>query len=135
MSLFQTLFKKITESPILYVRFKKNEFEIKHIQSGKSISRKATTPFSNDRLLIADFETAEAFMKNIIDELLKDENKLILKSNRIIIQPVDSILNTITPNDKKLYIECGITSGAKDVWLTNKPGLLSDEAILELLKK
>jgi len=75
MSLFETILNKLIASPILYVRFKKNELEIKHIQSGKSISRKSTIQFSNNRLLIADFEPAEAFMREVTYELLNIKNK------------------------------------------------------------
>ena len=35
MSLLKNVLQRILPTPILYVRFKKNELEIKHIQSGK----------------------------------------------------------------------------------------------------
>ena len=133
MKLIKTLFKKITKSPILYVRFKKNEVEIKHIQSGKSISRKATTPFSNNRLLIADFEPAEQFMREVTYELLNIKNKFLKPSFKMVFQPVDPVVNTVTPSESRIYIDSAHFAGARYIWIIDHQNLLSDEAVLDIV--
>jgi len=134
MSLFETILNKLIPYPILYVRFKKNELEIKHIQTGKSISRKSTVSFSNDRLLISDFEPAEQFMRELIDELLNQKDKTLKKSIGIVFQPVDSVINTITPVERRTYYDSANFAGAKYIWIVDHQNLLSDEAVLEITK-
>jgi hypothetical protein len=134
MSLLKNVLQRVLPTPILYVRFKKNELEIKHIQSGKTISRKSTITFSNDRLLIADFEPAEAFMRTVTRELLNSKNKTFTPSLKIVFQPVDSVINAVTPSERRIYVDSAYFAGARYVWIIEHQNLLSDEDVLAITK-
>lgn len=63
------LVNKTRPMKLLFIELSKNHIHIKEINSGKTISKPATIPFSNDRLIIADFLAAETFFRESIDEL------------------------------------------------------------------
>ena len=64
-----TIIERLLPDRILYVKLMKNRIEVKHIQSGKIISKTSEKPFSNDRLIIANYEIAESLLKDIIHYL------------------------------------------------------------------
>jgi hypothetical protein len=55
--------------PTLYVRFFINRIEIRDLDTGRVIDRNSSTPFSSERLLLADFFTAECFLRELVKEL------------------------------------------------------------------
>lgn len=105
------------------------------MQTGNTLSRKFTKIFSNDRLLIADFETAEEFLRELCDELLNQKNKFIKKSIGIVFQPVDSNIKTITPVERRIYYDSAHYSGAKYIWIVDHQNILSDNEVFEITTK
>jgi hypothetical protein len=88
----------------------KNRIEVKHIQSGKIISKTSEKPFSNDRLIIAYYENAESLMKSIIHELFI--KKTFDRPNFFLLQPIDKDITEITPVESRIYQDFAAFSGA-----------------------
>jgi hypothetical protein len=128
-----TFFERLLPDRILYVKLMKNRIEVKHIQSGKIISKTAEMPFSNDRLIIAHFENAETLMKNIIHELFI--TKTFDRPNYFLLQPIDKEIIEITPVEYRIYNDFAASSGAAKVQIYPVQNDLTDEEVLSFLGK
>lgn len=56
----------IFKPQILYVRIHRNMMDVKNLNNGKYVSKKATIPYSNSRLIMADYEVAEEFLRSLV---------------------------------------------------------------------
>ena len=52
-----------------YVKISINTIEVIDVVSGRSIKEMSNVPFSNERLLFAEFDIAEAFIKRLVVKL------------------------------------------------------------------
>ena len=71
VKLVDWIFPSIT----LYVNLSKNKVEIKQIESGQSIVRVFTNPFSTNRLILSNYELVEKFLRIVIEEIFAGEKK------------------------------------------------------------
>lgn len=118
---------------ILYVRILKNKLEVKHIQSGREIKKSAVIPFSNDRLLIADFNNAEALFREVNNEMFS--SKSFRKSLHVVVQPVDEMIKNISSLENRAYIDFAEFAGASKVRIYPTQEKLSDQEVLDFLKR
>ena len=128
-----TIIERLLPDRILYVKLMKNRIEVKHIQSGKVITKTAEKPFSNDRLIIANYENAETLLKSIIHELFI--KKTFDRPNYILLQPVDKDIVEITPVESRIYVDFAAFSGASKVKIYPTQESLTDEEVLSFLGK
>ena len=61
----QNPFKKKT----VYIRLFENKVELRYLDKDQTITRIADKKFSNERLLIASFNNAEALIREILTEI------------------------------------------------------------------
>lgn len=134
MALIDDIYQHITPTHLLYIRLKKNHLEIKHIKSGKTIKGSSEKPFSNERLLIADYLIAEAYAKELIAELLNSKRKLLDRALTIVFQPADESIPDITPSEKRIYVDFASFIGAKYYYLVEHKRRLLDEEVREVVK-
>ncbi|NRA12304.1 MAG: hypothetical protein HRT57_10155 [Crocinitomicaceae bacterium] len=87
----------------LYVKLYKNKVEIKHIETGNSITRVPSKPFSIDRLIIADYEVMEVFLRAVIKELHGKAQGSRIKPYGVVIQVIDEDVKVITPVERRAY--------------------------------
>ncbi len=127
------LIERLLPDRILYVKLMKNRIEVKHIQSGKIISKSAEKPFSNDRLIIAYYENAESLMKSIIDELFIE--KIFHRPNFFLLQLIDKDITEITPTESRIYQDFAAFGGASKVKIYPTQENLSDDEVLKFLGK
>lgn len=103
-----------------------NRVEIKDLTNGKSISEKSKTDFNNDRILVADFQKAENFIKKVFAD-----NELSTRNAVGIIQQMEMSENGLSDVEKRVLIELfsgiGITAIHIDESLTN----LSEKKLTE----
>ena len=133
MNLIKDLLNKIIPKSTVYLRLYKNKMELRHLEKGIAIERKATEMYSNNRLLIADFNIAEEFLRNCIQELL-NERKTFRKPLQIILQPVDDEIKELTNVESKIYLDCAQFAGASKVWIIEHQSRLSDPELIEISK-
>lgn len=134
MALIDDIYQRITPTHLLYIRLKKNHLEIKHIKSGKIIEGTSEKPFSNERLLIADYLIAEEHAKQLIAELLNSKRKLLDRALTILLQPADESIADITPSEKRIYVDFASFIGAKYYYLVEHQRRLLDEEVREIAK-
>lgn len=128
-----SLLEFILPPEILYVRILKNKLEVKHIQSGREIKKSAVIPFSNDRLLIADFNNAEALFREVNNEMFS--SKSFRKSLHVVVQPVDEMIKNISSLENRAYIDFAEFAGASKVRIYPTQEKLSDQEVLDFLKR
>jgi hypothetical protein len=128
-----TFIERLLPDRILYVKLMKNKIEVKHIQSGKIITKTAEKAFSNDRLIIAYYENAESLMKSIIHELFI--KKTFDRPNFFLLQPIDKDITEITPVESRIYQDFAAFSGASKVKIYPTQENLTDEEVYIFLGK
>jgi len=107
--------------------------EVKNLDNGKSIKRTAIANFSNDRLLIANFENAEELMRSLIKEVLSPS--FIQPTLKILIQPVDDVIKEISQVEHRAYADAAEHAGGAYVVIYDKQEKLTDEQVKELISK
>ena len=115
------------KSKILYVKVEENTFIIKSIHNGKTVTVKADTPFSNKRLLIAEFTVALKVLTSGIKQLTNTQ----LFAPTIIMHPLENIDETLSEVEEKVLKEIALNAGAREVklWLGKE---LSDKELLNI---
>lgn len=109
-----SIFKKTP----LYVKLSTNRIEIVNLETGETISRESSEPFSTQRFIIADFNKAEALIRNIIHELLPRKG-IFPRQFKMLIQQVESIGGDLAEIEKRAMRDLGEMAGATVVILIN----------------
>lgn len=115
----------------MYVKLSKNKVEIKHIESGQSIVRISSNPFSTDRLILSNYELAEKFLRRVIEELLTGEKKF-MRLEEVVLQIIDKDILIIEPIERRAYRDSMEHAGAKAVWICEHQNALSDEEVMAI---
>jgi hypothetical protein len=124
------LIELIGKRQTLYIKLSKNKVEIKHIESGQLITRNSPRAFSNDRLIIADFELAESFMRDLVDELLNKKKRSSKKHLDVVIQIIDPEIEIITPVERRTYRDSIEHIGAIRCWICEHQKNLTDDEVM-----
>ena len=130
MTTIEDLYQRMARKNTLYIRFHKNFAEVKHIESGNSITRKALIPYSNDRLIISEVSIAEEFYREIIEELIGAPRLIFPRGLRILLQPVDPEIIEISELESKAYREFAYNIGASKYLLCHHQRIMSNEEVL-----
>lgn len=97
------ILRGLFKDDLLYVKIWKNRVEIIDVEKGNSIKEKSNIPFSNDRLLISDFNIAERFFKKQIEKLKKEY--IINRYNSILVHPMELIEGGISEVETRIFLE------------------------------
>ena len=123
-----SLFKR---TPI-YIKLFKNRIEIINLETGEIISRESVKPFSTQRFIIADFNNANALIRNIIVDLLPRKS-IFPRQTKILIQQVESVEGGLSEIEKRALRDLGEMAGGTPVILIDHFRPLSNaEASLTL---
>jgi len=133
-SLLNILVTRILPKSTVYVKLKKNRLEITDIDSGKTLVRDASIPFSNDRLLIAENIPAERLAKELIAELLLHDKKLFNRPIRMVLQPVDPEITEVTAVERMIYQDFALHAGARYFWLCEHQHPMSAQEVLDFIE-
>ncbi|MCF8277372.1 MAG: rod shape-determining protein [Flavobacteriales bacterium] len=123
------LFKPV----VYYIQFRFNEIEIKNLESGRSLKRTASVPFSNQRMILAEFEIARELLNSMIVEVKSHLNPL--REVTMVMHVVDEIPDGWADVEKRAYRDLAEQTGARTVLLSEYKGSLSDSIIMEGIKK
>ena len=117
-------------SNTVYVRVHKNQFRVRHIESGADTTVMATTPFTTSRLLIGQFEAAQDSLKGALKHIVK--GRLFVPSPRVLMHPLEMIGEGLSEIEKRAFQEVAIGAGAAQVvvWVGHE---LSDAEVKEKL--
>ena len=100
----------------VYIKLSKNRIEIVNLETGETISRESSEPFSTNRFIIADFNTADALIRNIMNELLPRKG-ILPRQTKILIQQVESVEGGLAEIEKRALRDLGEMAGGTTVIL------------------
>jgi len=100
----------IFKIPIYYVKIKKDSFDVRCANSGRSIVLNATRPFSTKPLMIGEFSVAEKLLGEAFSQFPKS-----LISPIAVIHPLDMIDNKLSEVEEKVLHEVAMSAGARKV--------------------
>ena len=88
-----------------------------HVQSGRELRLQAVPPFSNQRLLVADFAAAERLLQHAIGQLLPKRFMRLSLPPQLLIQPLERLEGGLSQVEERILLELGLGSGARKVRL------------------
>jgi hypothetical protein len=117
-------------SNTVYVRVGRNQFRVKHIESGADTTVVASTPFTTTRLLIGQFVAAELALKGAFKQLAT--GRLFAVSPSVVIHAMEMVEGGLSEIEERTLREVAIGAGAGKavVWVGRE---LSDSEVKEKL--
>ncbi len=115
----------------VYVKIRKNTFDLRHIENARSYSVSARTPFTTDRLLVGDFVQAEETLKIGLKKLYADQ--LFAVSPMMVLHPLEHIEGGLSHVETRVFNELATVAGARKavIWIGHS---LSDREVIEKLQ-
>lgn len=101
----------------LYLRIACNHLHLLHVESGRDLHLQAEPPFSNARLLVADFTVAERLLKQAVKTLVPTRFLRLSLAPRLLIQPMERLEGGLSMVEARILTELGLGSGARKVQL------------------
>ena len=118
--------------PTLYLKLSCNQMHLTHLQNGRELHLLADPPFSNQRLLVADFAVAERLLQRAIAELLPTRLLRLSRPPRLLIQPLERLEGGLSQVEERILLELGLGCGARKVRLHMGPELDSAGVLAKL---
>ncbi len=117
-------------SNTVYVRVGRNQFRVKHIESGADTTVVASTPFTTTRLLIGQFVAAEQALKSALKQVAT--GRLFAVSPAVVMHPMEMVEEGLSEIEERTLQEVAIGAGAGKavVWVGRE---LSDSEVKEKL--
>ncbi|WP_298186266.1 hypothetical protein [uncultured Pseudomonas sp.] len=118
--------------PTLYLKLSSNQMHLTHLQSGRQLHLPADPPFSNQRLLVADFAAAEHLLQRGIAQLLPKRFLRLSLPPQLLIQPLEHLEGGLSQVEERILLELGLGCGARKVRLHMGPELDSAGVLAKL---
>lgn len=105
----------------------KNRFELRHIESGNTITAISPSAFTTTRLLVGEFTEADKSLRKGIKKIYK--NQFLATSPIVVIQPMEKTENGLSQIEERTLQELATGAGARKtiVWVGHE---LSDKEVL-----
>ena len=117
-------------SSTVYVRIGRNQFRVRHIESGADATAVALTPFTTTRLLIGQFVAAEEALKAALKQIAT--GRLFTPAHSVVMHPLAMVEGGLSEIEERTLQEVAIGAGAGKaiVWVGHE---LSDAEVKEKL--
>lgn len=114
----------------VYVRVRRNQFQIRNLESGFDATVVAQAPFTTTRLLVGQFVVAQNTLKEALKQEAKD--RLLVVSPHIVIHPLEMVEGGLSEIEERIFREVAVGAGASKVvvWLGHE---LNDAEVKETL--
>lgn len=123
----------IFKSVPLYIILKCNYIKVCRLDNGQCISRKAVKPFSNQRLVIADFQEVENFLKTTIKELIS--YKRFGPVLKIAIHQLELNEGGLSSVEKRTLRDCCAHLNAKETYIIEEKSELKHTIVIEHMRQ
>jgi hypothetical protein len=104
-------------SPILYLKLSCNQMHLSLLPSGRELRLQADPPFSNQRLLVADFSAAQQLLRRGLAQLLPRRFLRLSLPPQLLIQPLEYLEGGLSQVEERILLELGLGGGARKVRL------------------
>jgi hypothetical protein len=105
--------------PAIYIKLTKNCLEVINLKTGMHEKRKAIEPFSTERLLVGQFDTAESLLRDLVKRIVKGASFWwILPTDWhscMIMHPMDLLEGGLSQIEERLLVHLGVMCGASHV--------------------
>lgn len=123
-----TLFKPLP----VYIKIFSNKIEVTDLKTGNSLIKVAVDQFSNERLVIANFQNAETLLRSALKELLKLRS-FLQPSLKVVIQQMEKLEEGLSQVEIRALRDIAEMAGASHVTVIGHAKPLSQyEALLEI---
>ena len=125
----QAFFKPIP----IYILFYKDRIKVYRLDNGLSIERNAVIPFSNSKILFANFTEGERFLSSLISELIPRLGSFFSRSLIVLAHQLEMINEGLSQVEERALIDAIRHSSAVDVFVIEDEEELSiEQAIVKL---
>jgi hypothetical protein len=118
----------IFKRDIFYIRLYEGKIDIRNPRDSKSTTFIPKKRYSNERLIIADYETAEIELRSALK--YHRGKSFFYRLPIIIFQPIHDKISEYSEVEKRVFRDSSEHCGAKRVYLFLGKELLNDEKIL-----
>jgi rod shape-determining protein MreB len=123
--------KNLFHNP-LYVQIGINRMVVRNITTATSVTLVPEVPYSHARMLIGNFNSAEALLKKGVKEVAKAG--LFAVSPQVLVHPIELIDGGLSQIEERVFRELALGSGARSFVLwTGNP--LTDQEVINKLEK
>jgi hypothetical protein len=123
-----TLFKPLP----VYIKLFSNKIEVTDLNTGNSLIKVAVDQFSNERLVIANFQNADTLLRSALKELLKLRS-FLQPSLKVVIQQMEKLEEGLSQVEIRALRDIAEMAGASHVKVIEHAKSLSQyEALLEI---
>ena len=117
----------------IYILFYKNRIKVYRLDNGLSIERNAVIPFSNSKILFANFTEGERFLSSLISELVPKLGRFFSRSLIVLAHQLEMINEGLSQVEERALIDAIRHSSAVDVFVIEDEEELSiEQAIVKL---
>jgi hypothetical protein len=110
-------FKNLFKNNLVYILLYKNRVKIYRLDSGKSIDKTASIPFSNSRILWADYNQGETFVKKLINDLFIDDHFSFQPVLKVLIHQIEMTEGGISQVEKRALLDSSKHFNSKETYL------------------
>ena len=132
-ALFYFMVRLFRSKLFIYVVISRNQLEVHNLKTGQTIKLRSEVPFSSTRLLIANNTIAENLGKQIMNKICGRDLKL--SPVFIIIHPLETGFEEISPVEKMIYNDFGMMLGARAVIIEESLEKLNKENLTRIKEK
>ncbi|MFY7672578.1 hypothetical protein ACOSP6_15960 [Tenacibaculum sp. MEBiC06402] len=117
----------------IYILFYKDRIKVYRLDNGLSIERNAVIPFSNSKILFANFTEGERFLSSLISELVPRLGSFFSRSIIVLAHQLEMINEGLSQVEERALIDAIRHSSAVDVFVIEDEDELSiQQAIVRL---
>jgi hypothetical protein len=98
-----------------YLKLSCDHLRLRHLESGREFQLQAVPPFSNARLLVADFSAAQQALKQALSAL--QPRRWLTLPPSLLIQPLERLEGGLSMIEERILLELGLGCGARRVRL------------------
>lgn len=117
---------------VIYIKLYENRVIIRDVNTKVTVDRKSLEPFSNSRLLLADFTIAEKFIREILVEL--HGKRMFKKALAVLIQPMEKTEGGLSQVEKVSFNDLALHIGGKYVKIEENTWNLDDDSVKHYFK-
>ncbi|CAL2092391.1 hypothetical protein [Tenacibaculum sp. 190524A05c] len=117
----------------IYILFYKDRIKVYRLDNGLFIERNAVIPFSNSKILFANFTEGERFLSSLICELVPRLGSFFSRSLIVLAHQLEMINEGLSQVEERALIDAIRHSSAVDVFVIEDEEELSiEQAIVKL---
>lgn len=116
----------------IYIKLYENRVIVRDVNTKVTIDRKSLEPFSNTRLLLADFTIAEKFLREILNEMYG--KRMFQKALAVLIQPMEKTEGGLSEVEKVSFNDLALHIGGRYVKIEENKLNIDDVSVKNYFK-